>query len=147
GVVTADAKAAFERALALDDNDVKARFFLGLAAEQDGKPAEALARWRDLLAKVPADAPYRPLIQQSVARLDPGAAMPGPSAEDVAAARRLSPEQRTEMVRDMVARLDERLRREGGDVDGWLRLLRAYMVLGDRDKARDALARAREALG
>lgn len=146
GIVTADAKAAFERALALDARDVRARFFLGLAAEQDGRPAEALARWRELLAQSPADAAYRPLIEQSIGRLD-SANAPGPSADDMAAAETLAPEQRNEMVRGMVARLDERLRREGDDVDGWLRLLRAYMVLGDRDKAREALARAREALG
>ena len=33
------------------------------------------------------------------------------------------------------------------DVEGWLRLVRAYMVLGDRDKAREALADARQAVG
>lgn len=146
GVVTADAKAAFERALALDSADVKARFFLGLAAEQDGKPADALARWRELLSKAPADAPYRPLIEQSIARLDPAAAAPGPSAEDMANAENLPAEQRSAMVRGMVARLDERLKSDGADIDGWLRLLRAYIVLGDRDKAREALVRAREAL-
>lgn len=146
GVVTADAKAAFERALALDAGDIKARFFTGLAAEQDGKPAEALRAWRDLLARAPADAPYRPLIEQSIARLAPAPAIAGPSAEDMAAAANLPPERRNEMVRGMVARLDERLRQESGDVDGWLRLLRAYMVLGDRERAQDALARARAAL-
>ena len=146
GVVTADAKAAFERALARDAADIKARFFTGLAAEQDGKPAEALRAWRDLLAQAPADAPYRPLIEQSIARLAPASALAGPSAEDMAAAANLPPEQRNEMVRAMVARLDERLRQESGDVDGWLRLLRAYMVLGDRARAQDALLRARSAL-
>ncbi|MGE3144654.1 MAG: c-type cytochrome biogenesis protein CcmI [Pseudorhodoplanes sp.] len=148
GVVTADAKAAFERALALDAGDIKGRFFIGLAAEQDGKPSEALRAWRDLLARAPADAPYRPLIEQSIARLAPAPApaLAGPSAEDMAAAANLPPERRNEMVRAMVARLDERLRQESGDVDGWLRLLRAYMVLGDRARAQDALARARAAL-
>jgi cytochrome c-type biogenesis protein CcmH len=146
GIVTADAKAAFERALARDAADVKARFFLGLAAEQDGRLADALRRWRELLGEAPADAPYRPLIQQSIARLDPAAAAPGPSADDMANAENLSPEQRSEMVRGMVARLAERLKSDGGDVDGWLRLLRAYMVLGDRDRAREAVAQAREAL-
>ena len=41
GVVTAEAKAAFERAVARDPHEPKARYFLGLAAEQDGKSAEA----------------------------------------------------------------------------------------------------------
>jgi len=58
----------------------------------------------------------------------------------------MTPEQRTEMVRGMVARLAERLSREGADVDGWLRLVRAYMVLGERDKALAAAGDARRAL-
>ena len=64
------------------------------------------------------------------------AAAPGPSADDVAAASEMTPEQRAEMVRGMVERLAERLKQDGSDVEGWLRLVRAYMVLGDRDKAR-----------
>jgi cytochrome c-type biogenesis protein CcmH len=147
GVVTADAKAAFEQAVAQDANSFKARFFLGLAAEQDGRPAEAATAWRSLLAASPPDAPWLALVQESLARVDPNAKVaPGPSADDVAAASQLAPEQRNEMIRGMVARLAERLSREGSDVDGWLRLVRAYMVLGDRDRARDAVADARKAL-
>lgn len=147
GIVTAEAKSAFERALALDAEELKSRYYLGLAAEQDGNPAEALRRWRELLARAPADAAYRPLIEQSIARLDPSAARPGPSADDLAAADNLSPEQRADMVRGMVERLAERLKTEGGDIDGWLRLVRAYMVLGDRDKAKQAALEARQAIG
>ncbi len=51
------------------------------------------------------------------------------------------------MVRGMVARLADRLHDNGGDVEGWLRLVRAYVVLGDRDKAKDAAAEAKRALG
>ena len=50
------------------------------------------------------------------------------------------------MVRGMVARLADRLKQDGSDVEGWLRLLRAYMVLGDRDKASAAAGDARRAL-
>ena len=57
GVVTAEAKPAFERAVALDAKDVKARYFLGLAAEQDGR-TQAAASWRGMLAGAPADAPW-----------------------------------------------------------------------------------------
>jgi len=151
GMVTADAKVTFERALKLDAADVKARYYTGLAAEQDGKPEEAARIWRELLAKAPPNAPYRPLIQSSLARVDPAAASAsapaGPSAEDVAAAQQLTPEQRGEMIRGMVDRLAERLKADGSDLDGWLRLLRAYIVLGEPDKARRALADARKAIG
>jgi cytochrome c-type biogenesis protein CcmH len=149
GMVTAEAKTAFERALSLDKADVKARYYTGLAAEQDGRPQEAVRLWRELLASAPADAPYRPLIQSSLARLAPtaGGTEAGPSAEDMAAAGQLTPEQRGEMIRGMVARLSERLKADGADLEGWQRLLRAYVVLGDPEKARAALADARKALG
>jgi cytochrome c-type biogenesis protein CcmH len=50
------------------------------------------------------------------------------------------------MIRGMVTRLAERLKQDGSDVEGWLRLLRAYAVLGDKDQARAAAAEARRAL-
>ena len=66
--------------------------------------------------------------------------------QDVAAAENMSDEQRTAMIRGMVARLSDRLHTDGNDVDGWLRLVRAYVVLGDRDKAKGAADDARHAL-
>jgi cytochrome c-type biogenesis protein CcmH len=153
GVVTAEAKEAFERALSLDASEFRARYYLGLAAEQDGRRDDAAAIWKALLASVPADLPVADFLRQSLARVDPAAAVAatgpparGPSAEDVAAAAELSPEQRNAMVRGMVERLADRLKQETTDVEGWLRLLRAYMVLGEPDKARDAARDARRAL-
>jgi cytochrome c-type biogenesis protein CcmH len=149
GVVTAEAKAAFDRALALDARDPRAKFFAGLAAQQDGKDAEAAAIWRDLLAHAPADAPWANMVRQSLARLEnakPQPAAPGPSAADVAAAADMSPQARLEMVRSMVERLAERLARDGSDLDGWARLVRAYLVLGEHERARGAAADARRAL-
>jgi cytochrome c-type biogenesis protein CcmH len=145
GVVTTEAREAFERAVRLDGNDFRARYFLGLAAEQDGRTRQAAEIWRSLLAGAPPDADWIGLVRESLARVDPQAA-PGPTADDIAAAARLAPEQQTEMVRGMVARLAERLRQDGADVEGWLRLVRAYMVLGDKDQARSAAAEARRAL-
>jgi cytochrome c-type biogenesis protein CcmH len=51
------------------------------------------------------------------------------------------------MIRGMVERLAERLKQDGSDVEGWLRLIRAYMVLGDEQQARAAANDARRALG
>lgn len=146
GIVTADAKGAFERAAAIDPADIRIAFYRGLAAEQDGKKSDAVRIWAELLARVPADAPYRELIVSSLARLDPKPDAPGPTAEDMAAAQNLSPEERVNMVRGMVERLAERLKNEGSDLDGWRRLVRAYMVLGDADNAKSAAAAARKAL-
>jgi cytochrome c-type biogenesis protein CcmH len=64
----------------------------------------------------------------------------------MAAAAEMPAEQRQAMIHGMVERLAARLKSDGADVDGWLRLMRAYMVLGERDKARSAAADARRAL-
>ena len=146
GVVTADAKAAFERAVKLDPRDVKARYFLGLAAEQDGERGAAAAIWRAMLADAPPDAQWAEFVRQALARVDDGAAPRGPSDEQIATASDLSSQQRDVMIRGMVERLAERLHRDSSDVEGWLRLVRSYMVLGDRDKARGAADEARRAL-
>jgi cytochrome c-type biogenesis protein CcmH len=157
GVVTAEAKSLFERAVALDANEVQARYFLGLAAEQDGDRAQAAAIWRGLIDSAPADAPWREFVERALGRVEQGAARrgsagvraapaSGPTEEQVAAASDLSAEQRDAMIRDMVGRLAARLDRDGSDVEGWLRLIRSYMVLGEPDKARAAAAHAKRAL-
>jgi cytochrome c-type biogenesis protein CcmH len=146
GVVTAEAKAEFERAHALDAAEPKANYFLGLAAEQDGRKDDAMAIWRALLAKAPADAPWRPLVQSSLARVGGGSAAPALSDETIAATKDMSEGDRGAMVRGMVERLANRLKQNGDDVDGWLRLVRAYLVMGERDKAKSALTDAREAV-
>jgi cytochrome c-type biogenesis protein CcmH len=156
GIVTAEAKTAFERAVALDPNEFKAEFFIGMAAEQDGASAKAATIWRGMLEKAPPGAPWVQSVKQALARVGgsppavaavpPAAAGPGPSAQDVAAAAGMSEQDRSAMIRTMVARLADRLKQNGDDIKGWQRLLRAYMVLGERDKAHAAAADARKAL-
>lgn len=74
------------------------------------------------------------------------AAPPGPKASDVAAAAQMAPAERNAMIEGMVARLAQRMAENGSDVDGWLRLIRSYSVLGERQKALTAAADARNAL-
>jgi len=155
GVVTANAKAAFERALAADGKNVMARFYMGTAADQDGRRADADKIWRELLADAPPGAPWVEVVRHAIehdalpdtaANVSPAQTAPGPNAADVAAVAQMRPEDRNQMIRGMVARLADRLKQDGNDVDGWERLLRAYMVLGERDKAHNAAADARKAL-
>lgn len=68
-VVTADARKAFDRAVALDRKQPKARFFLGLAAEQDGRKQDAEKIWQELAAGAPPDAPYLPAVRAALERL------------------------------------------------------------------------------
>jgi len=148
-VVTDEAKSAFDKALALDNKNVKARFFSGMAAQQDGKNDKAAEIWRGLLADAPPGAPWAATVREALAQVGgapPIASEPGPNAQDVAAASKMSEQDRGDMIRGMVARLADRLKLDGSDVDGWQRLMRAYLVLGERDKAAAAAADARRAL-
>jgi cytochrome c-type biogenesis protein CcmH len=148
GVVTADAKAAFDRAVTLDATQVQARYFLGLAAEQDGDRNQAAAIWQALLAGAPPDASWTEFVRRALERVAGSTDRhpSGPSEEQIAASSELSADQRHAMVRGMVERLSQRLAREGSDPEGWLRLVRSYMVLGEPDKARAAAGDARRAL-
>ena len=137
------------RALALDANDVKASYFLGLAAEQDGRKQDAAGIWRAMLAKAPADAPWRPLVISALTRVvgePPPASAPALSPETMAAARDMNAPDREAMIKGMVERLATRLKQNGDDVEGWLKLVRAYLVLGDQAKAKGALLDARQAV-
>jgi len=128
GVVTDDARQAFERVMAADPKDFAARFYLGLDREAHGQYDQALALWQGLLDDAPQNAPWRPMLTDRVAQLK---MRTGGQAPDIGA---------------MVAGLDARLRQSPDDPEGWQRLIRAYAVLGQTDKAEDAYARAKTAL-
>jgi cytochrome c-type biogenesis protein CcmH len=147
GVVTAEANAAFVRAATLDPTLVTARYYLGLAAEQDGQRDKAAKIWRDLIAQAPAGAEWVSDVRRALARVESNATRPPePGAAQVAAAAGQPPEQQTAMIQDMVDRLAARLKQDGSDVEGWVRLMRSYKVLGEADKARAAIADAQQAL-
>jgi cytochrome c-type biogenesis protein CcmH len=148
GVVTDEAKQAFTSAVAHDPDESKARYFLGLADEQDGNREGAAARWRAMLQDAPAGAPWVGFVRSALGRVTGESVPPaaGPSNADVAAANGMNDDQRAEIIRGMVVRLADQLHANGDDVDGWLRLVRAYIVLGDRDKAKGAAGDARRAL-
>ena len=139
GVVTADAKAAFDRALKIDPQDVMARFYTGMAADQDGRRADADKIWNDLIAGAPPNAPWIEVVRHALARNAPAAAATAPAA----AAQSAPPDHE---VNAMVERLAERLKKDGSDVQGWLQLVRSYRVLNQNNKTEAALADARRAL-
>jgi cytochrome c-type biogenesis protein CcmH len=126
GAVGKEAAAAFEAALRADPKNIPARFYLGLAAAEAGDRAAAKARWDSVLADLPPDSPLHAMLVDRIAALAAmGGAAPDPRA--------------------MVASLAARLKDNPDDAPGWTRLIRAYAVLGDMDKARAALAAARKA--
>ncbi|MCO5156926.1 MAG: c-type cytochrome biogenesis protein CcmI [Aquamicrobium sp.] len=146
GAITAEARGAFERALALEPRNPKARFLTAAALAHEGRSAEAAAAFRALLDDLPEGSPWRPTVAEAVSDLE-GRQAPGPTAADVEAAGLISDKERAEMIGEMVAGLDERLRRNPDDPEGWQRLVRSYAVLNRADDAADALKRGVAALG
>jgi cytochrome c-type biogenesis protein CcmH len=134
GIVSAQAKAAFDEALRLDRSSTRARFYLAQAAAQDGQLDKARAEYTSLLSSAPPDAPWVPVVKDQLARLD-GSAPAGAEAMPNA-----------EAIRGMVEGLAARLETQGGTAEEWTRLMRSYVVLGQRDKALAAARQARAAL-
>lgn len=166
GLVTEDAARALQAALKADPQDARARFLLGLKKEQSGKPQEALNDWIAMLESAPAEASWFDEVRGRAAELSqssgidisrrlpaargaaadmiplsPDAQRPaGPTAAQVADAQALPPEAQQQMIDGMVARLDQRLKANPNDLDGWLKLIRARRVLNQQDLAMKALA-------
>ncbi len=86
-----------------------------------------------------ASAPKSAALAGGNGQLTGGNAIPGPSQDQIAAARAIPPGEQQQMAESMVERLDARLRKEPSDVNGWVMLMRSRMTLGQKDKAAQAL--------
>jgi cytochrome c-type biogenesis protein CcmH len=127
GEVPPEAEEAFNAALKADPKNGPARFYLGMAKAAHNDRAGAIALWQSLLADVPATAPLHQILVDRLAMLT----SQGPNG---------APNPRA-----MVAMLAERLKADPNDALGWVRLMRAYTVLGETAKAKQALVSARKA--
>jgi cytochrome c-type biogenesis protein CcmH len=155
GTVTPEAEAEIEKALALDSKYREARYFLGLAAAQHDDAARARAIWTALIADLPEKSQVRKAVEEKLAMLDaplggesdaPVTAQPTPAPDAVAAVAAMPRDQQQATIRSMVERLASRLDAQGGGLDEWMRLIRAYKVLNESAKSQAALMGARKAL-
>ena len=135
GVITKDAREAFEAASAAEPSAPGPRFYLALARRQQGDTDGAVAEWKALLAEAPADAAWRPVIEEALREAEIASA---PASETGEAIRALPAGEQMAMIETMVAGLAERLKSEPDDFAGWLRLSRSYAVLGRPSEAGDA---------
>ena len=146
GIVTAEAKTVFVRATVLDGTSVSARYYLGTAAEQDGKREQAAEIWRDLIAEAPPGAHWVSDVREALARLEAKSGTPSFAPTGTQAAAAVKPDQQAAMIRGMVDGLAARLKQDSLDIDGWVKLVRSYKVLGEHDKAQAAISDAQQAL-
>ena len=149
GFVTADANKAFDATIALDPAEPRARYFKGLALDQAGDVGGAIGAWIEMANTAPADAEWAPDLSKRIAaraaeagvditgrlKAANASAAPTPNAEQVDAAMALPAADRQAMIEGMVGRLASRLKDNPRDAEGWMRLIRSRMVLGERAKA------------
>lgn len=155
GRVSPAAAAVFRRVRTIDPADPRARYFLAIFRDQQGDRAGAMSDLIALIKSAPPDAPWLAQVRSyaetkareqglDLSRQLPATA-PGPTAAQVAAAGQMSETERQAMIRSMVERLDSQLKANPRDVSGWVRLMRARMVLGEKAAAAAAYRDARKA--
>ncbi len=168
GAVVPEALQAFTNALGIDSRSERARFYIGLAEAQIGNLKQAVAIWRDLEKDSDPDAPWLPMLREHIAAFskeggfDPAMVPPSPPSAgnlnaaitamtkamhaqagvSVPTAPPSSGDDQDTMIRAMVARLAARMEKSPADVAGWQRLAHAYGVLGEKEKAREAIDHA-----
>jgi cytochrome c-type biogenesis protein CcmH len=162
GEIPPEAERLFRRALALDRENAQARYFLATIRDRRGEHAGAIDDLIALLRDAPPGAAWEAQVRTAITgiaarnRIDVAgrvppprtapaeatAAIPGPTARQMEAARGMPPAQQDEIVRSMVDRLAARLRQNPRDANGWMMLMRSRMVMQQPDAARDALRSA-----
>jgi cytochrome c-type biogenesis protein CcmH len=145
GYVSPEAERALTRALELEPRNGTARYYAGLMFAQQGRPDLAFPIWRNLLADSTPDAPWIDPIRLQIEEVAFLAGVPfdastmpaqrGPTADDIAAAQDMAPEDQLAMIEGMVQGLAARLASEGGPPADWARLIGAYIVLGQTEAA------------
>lgn len=168
--VPPEAKIAFDKAIALDPKDPRARYFLAVAKDVAGDHKGAIDDWFALLTDTPAGAPWesdvRRLISEvgatqkievasRLAALRPAAVsrgaaiatagIPGPTRDQMQAAAQLPKGAQDAMISDMVDGLEAKLKTNPNNESGWIMLMRSRVQLGEARKSVEALENARRA--
>ena len=131
-------------------NDVKGCKMLGWSYLNTDRPEEAARAYETALKLEPSDLEIKKALDQTksaqnaATRTPPSDPETSPTAEDIKAAEGQSDTERDSMIRGMVDRLATRLETSPNDEEGWLRLMRSRMTLGEKDAAKAALTKALE---
>lgn len=158
------AVAAFEKALKIDPLQQRARYYMAARRDLSGDHEGAIGEWLAILEQAPPGAVYEENLLRTIRqvgkinkievesriaaamkdrpaapKLTAGEAIPGPNQAQIDAARAIAPGEQRDMAEGMVARLEERLKGDPANVDGWVMLMRSRVTLGQADKASKAL--------
>lgn len=135
GIITAEAQDAFERALALEPENPKARFLVAAALSQEGKQEEARQALLAMYDDLPMDSLWREAVSRALQQA-------GDSDSGL-----ISNNENAAFIENMVQGLDQRLSENPDDLEGWQRLIHSYTVLGRQNEAADALSRGLNEFG
>jgi len=159
--VSPQTETVVDRGLTLAPSDPRFQHYKALALAQRGEDTEALARWTVMLENAEPGAPWAAMVYGHAAEVARGLGVeppatpvaapaprdpdspPGPTREQIEAVTALPQADQTAMIEGMVAGLAERLADDPDDLQGWLRLIRAYAVLGRAEQRNEAVAMAR----
>lgn len=126
GAGSAEAMDLLTAAAASDPNHVLSRLYLASELTRQGRYPEAVTAWNAAIALSSGDEPWLAAARDGLAVAQNGGVVP-------------SDTQQAEMIGQMVSGLADRLAQGGGSVEEWTQLVRAYLVLGDKAKAQQAL--------
>jgi cytochrome c-type biogenesis protein CcmH len=139
GYVSPEAEVALRTSLQADVSNELARYLVGEMFLQGGRYDQAFRFWRPLAESGNPAAPWTGSIRERIGQVAELAGVRyelpeaqqgvGPTADDVAAAGEMSPEDRQAMIEGMVAQLSDRLATDGGTVEEWNRLIRSLAIL------------------
>jgi cytochrome c-type biogenesis protein CcmH len=150
GNVSPEARELLVRVLAQDGTHPKANFLMGLVDEREGKLAEAVERYKRLLGAEISEE-NKAVLRKRVTAIEAelkGTPQPaegeksasaGQASGDMSGQGMMS----AETIAKAVSTLAERLKNDGSDLKGWMMLVRAYVVLGRVDDAKQAVQDAK----
>jgi cytochrome c-type biogenesis protein CcmH len=132
GVIPPTAREAIGRAVDANPKSLRGRFWLALFAEQEGRATEAEQIYRALLSENIPEA-WKKMAEGRLAAIGEGGKAKATAGDA----------DQNAMIRGMVEGLAARLKENGADLEGWLKLIRSYAVLKEPAKALEAVASAK----
>lgn len=140
GTITPAAKMVLQDLLRSEPTHPAGQYYLGLMRFQAGDKDGAKAVWLALAETSAANAPWMPVVNKHLQDL--GVRPPKISQEQIDSVNAISEEERTEFIRSMMARLEEKLAENPTDSQGWVMLARSQIATGDKKAAILTLNRA-----
>jgi cytochrome c-type biogenesis protein CcmH len=141
GYVSPETESVLDRIAMQDPENLGLLYYVGLLYAQTDRADLAFELWRRVIEEGGTSL-HAQLARDGIGdvawlagRTYTPPDLPGPSAEQMAAAEDMTPEDREAMIRGMVAQLSDRLATQGGTAEEWARLISSLGVLGDTEQA------------